>query len=89
VIDAVAALVAAPTATRPPAAATPTSPAGLTAREVEVLRLVAAGLTNAEIADRLSLSVRTVTTHLTHIYTKLDVSTRGAAIRFALDHELR
>jgi predicted ATPase/DNA-binding CsgD family transcriptional regulator len=70
-------------------AATPTSPAGLTAREVEVLRLVAAGLTNAEIADRLSLSVRTVTTHLTHIYTKLDVSTRGAAIRFALDHELR
>ncbi|HET9015418.1 MAG TPA: AAA family ATPase [Thermomicrobiaceae bacterium] len=66
-----------------------TLPAGLTAREGEVLRLVAAGLTNAEIADRLSLSPRTVNAHLTTIYGKLGVTSRGAAIRFALDHHLR
>ncbi|HET8626881.1 MAG TPA: helix-turn-helix transcriptional regulator, partial [Thermomicrobiales bacterium] len=64
-------------------------PAGLTAREAEVLRLVAAGLTNAQVAARLSLSPHTVNTHLTAIYGKLGVSTRGAAIRFALEHDLR
>ena len=64
-------------------------PAGLTAREAEVLRLLAAGLANAEIADRLSLSPRTVNAHLTTIYGKLGVGSRGAAIRFALDHDLR
>lgn len=66
-----------------------TLPAGLTAREGDVLRLLAAGLTNAEIASRLSLSPRTVNAHLTTIYGKLGVTTRGAAIRFALDHDLR
>jgi DNA-binding CsgD family transcriptional regulator/tetratricopeptide (TPR) repeat protein len=64
-------------------------PAGLTAREVEVLRLVAAGLSNVKVAERLSLSPRTVNAHLTTIYTKLGVASRGAAIRFALDHDLR
>jgi DNA-binding CsgD family transcriptional regulator len=63
-------------------------PAGLTLREAEVLRLLATGLANAEIARHLSLSPRTVNAHLTTIYGKLDVTTRGAAIRFALDHDL-
>jgi ATP/maltotriose-dependent transcriptional regulator MalT len=72
-------------ATLPPAAA---RPAGLTAREAEVLRLVAAGLTNAQAAERLSLSPHTINTHLTAIYGKLGVATRGAAIRFALEHHL-
>lgn len=64
-------------------------PAGLTAREAEVLRLLATGLANAEIARALSLSPRTINAHLTTIYGKLGVATRGAAIRFALDHDLR
>ena len=54
-----------------------------------MLRLVAAGLSNAEVAERLSLSPRTVNAHLTTIYGKLGVTTRGAATRFALDHDLR
>ncbi|MGN6562117.1 MAG: helix-turn-helix transcriptional regulator [Thermomicrobiales bacterium] len=71
----------------PPAPPTPL-PAGLTPRELEVLQLVAQGLTSAEVAERLYLSPRTVSTHLTSIYTKLDVSSRAAAIRFALDNQL-
>ena len=63
-------------------------PAGLTRREVEVLRLVAAGLTDAQVAERLYLSPRTVTTHLTSIYNKLGVSSRLAAARFAIEHGL-
>ena len=62
---------------------------GLTPREVEVLALVAKGLTDAEVAAHLSLARRTIGTHLTNIYTKLDVSTRTAAARFALDHGAR
>jgi class 3 adenylate cyclase/DNA-binding CsgD family transcriptional regulator len=58
-------------------------PAGLTAREVDVLRLVAVGLSDAEAAERLFLSVRTVNAHLRSIYRKLDVSSRTAAGRFA------
>jgi predicted ATPase/DNA-binding CsgD family transcriptional regulator/transcriptional regulator with XRE-family HTH domain len=61
---------------------------GLSAREAEVLRLVAEGLTNPQIADRLYLSPRTVDAHLQRIYRKLDVSNRGAAIRFAIEHGL-
>lgn len=58
---------------------------GLTSRETEVLALVATGASNAEIANRLSISVNTVTRHLTHIYSKTGVSGRPAAIRYALD----
>ncbi len=63
-------------------------PAGLTAREVEVLRLVAQGLTDAQVAERLVVSPRTVTTHLTSIYNKLGVNSRVAATRFAVEHHL-
>jgi DNA-binding CsgD family transcriptional regulator len=63
-------------------------PAGLSAREVEVLRLVAAGLTSAEVAERLFLSPRTVQAHLYRIYNKLGVSSRSAATRFAIEHRL-
>ncbi|MDP9368130.1 MAG: response regulator transcription factor, partial [Chloroflexota bacterium] len=63
----------------------PAYPAGLSEREVEVLRLVAQGLTNAEIAERLYLSPRTVGTHVSNIYRKVNVSSRGAAARRALE----
>jgi DNA-binding NarL/FixJ family response regulator len=63
-------------------------PAGLTTREVEVLRLVAEGLTDAEVAARLFLSPRTVSTHLRAIYGKLDVSSRTAAARLAAEYGL-
>ena len=53
--------------------------AGLTARELEVLRLVAAGNTNKAIAGQLALSERTVDRHVSNIYAKLDVSSRAAA----------
>ncbi|HET8628589.1 MAG TPA: response regulator transcription factor [Thermomicrobiales bacterium] len=72
-----------------PAAPSATYPAGLTAREVEVLRLVAQGLSNADVAARLFLSPRTVNTHLTSIYGKLGVENRAAAVAFAIDHGLR
>lgn len=63
-------------------------PAGLTWREVEVLRLVAAGCTNRQIADTLSLTEKTVKNHMTHILTKIDASNRAAAVGFALRHGL-
>ncbi len=63
-------------------------PAGLSAREVEVLRLVVAGHTNQEIADALRLSPKTVTHHITHILTKTDTANRAAATAFALRHGL-
>jgi len=63
-------------------------PAGLTAREVEVLRLVARGLTDAEVAKQLFLSPRTISTHLRSIYGKLDVSSRTAAARLAAEYGL-
>ena len=75
-------------AAEPPAAAAPGLPAGLTEREAEVLRLLAQGLSYAEIADRLVISPRTVNRHLTSIYGKLDVTSRHAAARFAIDHGL-
>ena len=56
---------------------------GLTPRELQVLQLLAAGQSNAEIAHTLSISPRTVTTHLTSIFTKLDVSSRTGAIAAA------
>lgn len=63
-------------------------PAGLTRREMEVLQLVARGLTSGAVAKRLSVSPRTVTTHLTTIYRKLGVSSRTGATRAALEHGL-
>ncbi len=54
-----------------------------------MLRLVAGGLTNAQVAERLFLSPRTVSSHLTTIYGKLGVASRSAAVRFALEHGLR
>ena len=59
------------------------SPHGLSRREVEVVRLVAAGRTNAEISDLLSISPRTVTTHLSNVFNKLDLSNRSAVAAFA------
>jgi DNA-binding CsgD family transcriptional regulator len=80
----------------PPAPATSpeTSPpgreslSGLTPREIQVLKLVAAGLTNAQIASRLSVTPRTVNAHLTSVYSKTGVTSRTGAVRFALDHGL-
>jgi DNA-binding CsgD family transcriptional regulator len=63
-------------------------PAGLTPREVEVLRLVAQGLTNAQIAVKLAISQGTVNAHLTSLYRKLNISSRAVATRFALEHGL-
>jgi DNA-binding CsgD family transcriptional regulator len=60
----------------------------LTTREVEVLRLVADGLTDTQVAEQLVISPRTVNWHLSVIYSKLGVSSRVAATRFALVHEL-
>jgi ATP/maltotriose-dependent transcriptional regulator MalT len=61
-------------------------PRGLTTREAEVLRLVATGRSNKEIAARLGLSVKTVSRHLSNIFTKIDVSSRAAATAFAFEH---
>ncbi len=63
-------------------------PTRLTAREVEVLRLVAEGLSDAQVAERLVLSPRTVHKHLTSIYAKLGVHSRSAATRYAIEHHL-
>jgi predicted ATPase len=62
--------------------------AGLSGRETEVLRLVAKGLTDAEVAGELVVSRRTVHAHLRSIYSKLDIRTRAAATRYALEHGL-
>jgi DNA-binding NarL/FixJ family response regulator len=61
---------------------------GLTARELQVLRLVAAGKTNKAIAVELGLSEKTVDRHVSNIFTKLDVSTRAAATAYAYQHRL-
>jgi predicted ATPase/DNA-binding CsgD family transcriptional regulator len=66
----------------------PTYPAGLTAREVEVLHLLAGGLTDLRIAEKLVLSPRTVHAHISSIYSKLGVTSRSAATRYAIEHGL-
>jgi non-specific serine/threonine protein kinase len=63
-------------------------PAGLSAREAEVLKLVAEGLTNIKIAEELFISPRTVDRHLNSVYAKLKVGSRAAATRFAIEHGL-
>ena len=84
--DAVAAVLTAagheaPTLRRPP-------PAGLSDREIDVLRLVAEGCSNRQIAERLVISRRTAEHHVQHIYTKIGVSSRAAAALFAMEHDL-
>jgi predicted ATPase/DNA-binding CsgD family transcriptional regulator len=63
-------------------------PAGLTEREVEVLRLLAQGLTNVQIAEKLVVSPYTVNAHIRSIFNKLDVTSRAAATRYAIEHNL-
>jgi two-component system response regulator NreC len=62
----------------------PGPPDGLSEREVDVLRLIALGYTNAEIGEQLHLSVRTVETHRAHIQQKLSLATRSDLVRYAL-----
>jgi HD-GYP domain-containing protein (c-di-GMP phosphodiesterase class II) len=71
---------------RPRPAAEP--PAGLTAREVDVLRLLARGLTNKQSAQQLAISPKTVGRHVESIYSKIGASTRAAAALFAVEHDL-
>ncbi len=72
----------------PAAKSTISYPDGLTKREIEVLRLVAMGLTDAQIAERLVLSLHTVHAHLRTIYSKLGVTSRSAATGYAYEHKL-
>jgi DNA-binding NarL/FixJ family response regulator len=65
-----------------------TYPDHLTSREVHVLKLVSAGLTNREIADSLGLSSRTIDAHLRSIFGKIGVGSRSAATRYAVEHGL-
>lgn len=64
------------------------NPDKLTNRELEVLKLVAEGLTDPQIAEKLSLSPRTVNAHLRTIFSKIGVTTRSAATRYAIEHDL-
>jgi DNA-binding NarL/FixJ family response regulator len=66
----------------------PVYPNELTAREVEVLRLVAQGLTDSEVAERLVISPRTVQGHMRSIFNKINVNSRTAATRYAIEHKL-
>jgi DNA-binding CsgD family transcriptional regulator/tetratricopeptide (TPR) repeat protein len=67
---------------------TPKAPGGLTAREVEVVRLVATGMTNRAIADELVISEKTVARHVSNVFTKLGVSSRSAVTAYAYEHDL-
>jgi DNA-binding NarL/FixJ family response regulator len=64
------------------------TPGGLTPREVEVLRLVATGATNREVADTLVISEKTVARHLSNMFTKLGLTSRAAATAWAYEHDL-
>ena len=61
---------------------------GLTQRELEILRLLARGKTNRAIAQELIISEKTVASHVSHIFTKLGVTSRSAATAYAYDHDL-
>jgi DNA-binding NarL/FixJ family response regulator len=71
-----------------PRAAEPELPDGLTPREAEVLALIACGLTNTEIADRLVVSAATVKSHVNHIFAKAGVRDRAQAVVYAYEHGL-
>ncbi len=74
-----------PAAKQPPSL---TSPTDLTAREMDVLRLLTQGLTSAQIAERLVIGLVTVNSHVRSIYSKLGVTSRAAATRYALEQRL-
>ncbi len=63
-------------------------PAGLSAREVEVLQLLVLGRSNKQIAEALNITTRTAGSHIEHIYTKIGVTTRGAAAYYAMRNGL-
>ena len=69
-------------------ASSTTQVSDLTAREVDVLRLIGRGASNEEIADELVITEATVKTHITRIFSKLGLRDRAAAIVFAFDHGL-
>src|SRR5690349_17205665 len=83
-------VIAALSSPAPPASpgASPELPDGLTPREAEVLALIAEGLTNAEIADRLVVSAATVKTHVNHIFAKTGARDRAQAVVYAYAHGL-
>ena len=66
----------------------PERPAGLSRREVEVLRLLARGLSNRDMTEQLYISPDTIKAHIGHIYDKIGVSTRAGATLFAMEHVL-
>ena len=72
----------------PPVRVPSTSSAGLTTREMDVLRLLAGALTSAQIAERLVIGLVTVNSHVRSIYSKLGVTSRAAATRYVLEHHL-
>jgi DNA-binding CsgD family transcriptional regulator len=73
--------------TTPPPRAVPSSD-GLTQHEMDVLRLLAQDLTSAQIAERLIIGLVTVNSHVRSIYSKVGVTSRSAATRYAIEHEL-
>jgi len=77
-----------PVASVPVAAPRPAPASGLTARETDVLRAIAGGRSNREIAETLSISVRTVDRHISNLYAKIGVVSRAEAIAYAIHHHL-
>jgi len=74
--------------TKPGGATTPAYPAGLSAREMDVLKLIAGGRSNREIAEQLFVSARTVERHIANIYGKIEVHSRTQATAYAYAHDL-